>query len=388
MPSKNAIQKDHYLKQELYELIHKDNSLFDALQDSSLDGLWYWDLENPENAWMSDKGWTALGYNPEEMGNSLVATQEMINPSDLKIATQNLEKHLKNPDHPYDQIVRYRHKDGHMVYMRCRGKAIRDKDGRPTRLIGSHVDITEGVELGMQKDINADLLQLNKELESKNKELQQFTYITSHDLQEPLNSILSFSRLLETNRDRLNEIGEKSLDVIVYSANRMKDFITALLFYSRIGKEKERKRVEMSKVLLNLKIDLHEMIQKDKAQINYIGKVTELDVFENDFHQLILNLTTNAFKYVADDVTPFLVIDAKEDDEKITFSFADNGIGIEEQHFDRIFEVFQRLHAEDKYHGTGIGLAHCKRVVELHGGDIWLTSTPGKGTTFYFTIKK
>lgn len=132
----------HYLKRELYDLIKRDESIFDFIQEGSLDGLWYWDLEKPENEWMNDRFWKVLGYDPEEMPHLSSAWQGIINQEDLKIATENLNKHLENPDHPYDQEVRYTQKNGSTVWIRCRGVAIRDKFGKPLRMLGAHQDIT------------------------------------------------------------------------------------------------------------------------------------------------------------------------------------------------------------------------------------------------------
>jgi PAS domain S-box-containing protein len=132
----------NYLKKELYELIKTDESIFDFIQDSSLDGLWYWDLENPENEWMNQRFWITLGYDPNEMPHKSSAWQNIINPDDLKIATENFILHCENPDHPYDQIVRYKHNNGSTVWIRCRGKAIRDADGKPVRMLGAHQDIS------------------------------------------------------------------------------------------------------------------------------------------------------------------------------------------------------------------------------------------------------
>ncbi|MCB9024513.1 MAG: PAS domain S-box protein [Lentimicrobiaceae bacterium] len=134
---------DNYLKKELYELIKSDESIFDFIQASSLDGLWYWDIENPENEWMNPKFWTVLGYNPEEMPHKSSAWQNIINPDDLKVALDNFTKHCEDPAHPYDQIVRYTHKNGSTIWIRCRGLAIRDKSGKPIRMLGAHHDITD-----------------------------------------------------------------------------------------------------------------------------------------------------------------------------------------------------------------------------------------------------
>ena len=132
-----------YLKRELYELIKTDESFFDFIQESALDGLWYWDLENPENEWMNPKFWTVLGYDPNEMPHNTSAWQDIINQDDLKLAKEILNKHLENSNHPFDQIVRYTHKDGSTVWIRCRGKVIRNKDGKPIRMLGAHHDISD-----------------------------------------------------------------------------------------------------------------------------------------------------------------------------------------------------------------------------------------------------
>ncbi len=132
-----------YLKKELYELISNDNSIFDFIQESALDGLWYWDLEKPEEEWMNPKFWTTLGYNPEEMPHKSSAWQNIIFPEDLAIAANNITKHLEDPNHPYDQICRYKHKNGSTKWIKCTGKAIRDESGKPTRMLGAHIDITD-----------------------------------------------------------------------------------------------------------------------------------------------------------------------------------------------------------------------------------------------------
>lgn len=132
-----------YLRDELYELIRNDETLFDFIQEYTMDGLWYWDLKNPENEWMNARFWKVLGYNPDEMPHKSSAWQSIINQDDLKEATENLKKHCQDPNHPYDQVVRYRHKDGSAVWVRCRGRAIPDAEGVPVRMLGAHQDVTE-----------------------------------------------------------------------------------------------------------------------------------------------------------------------------------------------------------------------------------------------------
>lgn len=134
--------KDYYLKKELYRLLKTDDKIFEFIQNICLDGLWFWDIEKPENEWMNPMFWKTLGYNPDEMPHNPSAWQDIMNKDDLKLAKDSIEKHLSDENHPYDQIVRYRHKDGHIVWIRCKGKAIRDENGKPVRMLGVHNEIT------------------------------------------------------------------------------------------------------------------------------------------------------------------------------------------------------------------------------------------------------
>lgn len=135
--------KEHYLKKELYELIRSDAAIFDFIQNVALDGLWFWDVERPEEEWMNPKFWEVLGYDHREMLHKTASWQEFIFPEDLRRTRYNTKKHLEDPNHPYDHVVRYRHKQGHTLWIRCRGKAIRDESGRALRMIGAHIDVTE-----------------------------------------------------------------------------------------------------------------------------------------------------------------------------------------------------------------------------------------------------
>lgn len=150
---------ENYLKKELYDLIQSEQSIFEFIQSGSLDGIWYWDLEQPENEWMSPKFWETLGYNPEEKKHLSSEWQDIINQEDLKLATENFYKHCHDPSHPYDQIVRYQHKDGSTVWIRCRGLAIRDESGKAKRMLGAHTDITD------LKNIQNELSRLTTEYE-------------------------------------------------------------------------------------------------------------------------------------------------------------------------------------------------------------------------------
>ncbi|MDO7174010.1 PAS domain S-box protein [Mariniflexile sp. AS56] len=133
----------NYLEKELNNLIKNDSSIFEFIQNNSLDGMWYWDLENPENEWMNSRFWEILGYDPSTKPHKAAAWQDIINKDDLETSIENFHKHLNNPEHTYDQVVRYIHKNGRTVWIRCKGLAIRDTEGKPTRMLGSHIEVTE-----------------------------------------------------------------------------------------------------------------------------------------------------------------------------------------------------------------------------------------------------
>lgn len=151
--------KDNYLKLELYNLMNSNTSVFEFIQSGSLDGIWYWDLENPENEWMSPKFWETLGYDPLEKKQLSSEWQDIIFQEDLKLATENFEKHCADPYHPYDQVVRYTHKNGSTIWIRCRGLAIRDENGKAVRMLGAHTDISD------LKETEREISRLTKEYE-------------------------------------------------------------------------------------------------------------------------------------------------------------------------------------------------------------------------------
>lgn len=223
-------------------------------------------------------------------------------------------------------------------------------------------------------------------LESKNKELEQFTYIASHDLQEPLNTLQSLVEILSADYEaQLDDTGKQTMTYLSDTAGRMSLLIKGLLDYGRIGHNSEKEKVDCTRMLLEIQQDLSGSLNKRQAELHF-GALPRLNAYHTDLRLLLQNLISNAIKFNRPGVNPRVRVTAVQEKDFWHFTVTDNGIGISEEHQDRIFTLFQRIHNRDMYEGTGIGLAHCRKIVELHGGQIWVESEPGVGSTFHFTI--
>jgi signal transduction histidine kinase len=228
-----------------------------------------------------------------------------------------------------------------------------------------------------------------RELKRSNEDLEQFAYVASHDLQEPLRMVASYLQLLERRyADELDSDAHDFIDFAVDGASRMKALINDLLAFSRVGtRGKPFERTDFNAVLGRVSADLHALISENNALLTS-DELPTLPVDETQISQVFQNLISNAIKFRKEDVPPRIHVGAEDRNGDVLFSVRDNGIGIDPQFADRIFVIFQRLHNSQKYAGTGIGLAISKRIVERHGGEIWVKSEEGAGATFYFTLPK
>lgn len=244
----------------------------------------------------------------------------------------------------------------------------------------SIIDITE------RKKNEETFKEYIRKIEHKNKELEQFTYIASHDLSTPIHNIIGLISLISEDESVFNnkELTQK-LRYIENSTIRMKELIKGLLNYSRLGKKTELKEVNLNSLVNDVLADLDFLIKKKEAQIN-IDSLPVIRVFELEIRLLFQNIIGNALKYVDEKTSPSINISAKQDNSCWQFAVKDNGIGIPNNQKDKIFLLFQRLHSHSEYEGIGIGLAHCKKILELHNGKIWVDSEIGIGSTFYFSI--
>lgn len=241
-------------------------------------------------------------------------------------------------------------------------------------------------------DINRNLeirvQERTEELERKNKELEQFAYISSHDLQEPLRTISNYIQVIQEDyKDDLNEDVIAYFEAISNSTERMRTLILALLDYSKLGRNRKLIEVDSNQVVSEVLEDLNQLIQLKNAKV-LVDDLPKLQGFKTELRQIFQNLIANAIKFQKENHAAEVKVSCKELDSHYQFSIKDNGIGIASKDIERIFNIFQRLHSEKAYQGSGIGLAYCKKIVEMHQGNIWVESEPDKGSVFHFTISK
>jgi light-regulated signal transduction histidine kinase (bacteriophytochrome) len=275
---------------------------------------------------------------------------------------------------------RFQGKDGNYRWWSNQMVISRDPDCKPLYRDGFVRDVTE-LKLSEEK-----LKNTMAELKRSNQELEQFAYVASHDLQEPLRMVASFSQLLEQRyKDRLDDDAHEFIGFIVEGSQRMKCLIDDLLTFSRVTSQaKEFERVDLESVLDVVISNLSISIKETNAVITH-ETLPKVFADPSQMRQVFQNLIANALKFQVQN-TPEIHISAQKDEKEWTFSIKDNGIGINPQYHEQIFEVFKRLHTRLEYPGTGIGLAICQKIIQRHGGHIWVESEPGKGSNFYFTI--
>ena len=238
------------------------------------------------------------------------------------------------------------------------------------------------------QDNELALKQQKEDLAGSNAELEQFAYVASHDLQEPLRMVASYVQLLAKRyQGKLDQDADDFIHYAVDGAQRMQNLINDLLAFSRVGtKGKELKSVEFEEVLHHVLTNLQHAIQESDALVTYDDPQPALLADSTQMVQLFQNLVGNAIKFRDANRAPIIHIGIKKQGNEWLFSVRDNGIGFDPKYRERIFLIFQRLHNKTKYQGTGIGLSICKKIVERHGGKIWVESELGHATTFYFTL--
>ncbi len=350
--------------------------------------VWEWDIETNLLTW--DQGMYSLyNINVNDFDSLYGSWLSKLHSDDVSRVHEDLLLATKGGK-DFNTEFRISWSDGSLHYIRASGIIEHDESGKRLRMIGINWETTERKLSEIRlKELNENLEKHTRDLSMTNAELEQFAYVASHDLQEPLRMVTSYLTQIENKYGKLlDEKGKQYMFFAVDGARRMRQIILDLLDFSRIGRAEEN----LVDVDLNDLVDEILILSKDqiadKGASFQVGKLPVIAAYESPMRQVFQNLISNALKYARTDIPCHINICAEESNGDWVFAVKDNGIGIDKEYFEKIFVIFQRLHNKDQYTGTGMGLAITKKIIDIQGGKIWLESEEGIGTTFYFSIPK
>lgn len=348
--------------------------------DSGSIGTWDWNITENNIEW-DDHMYSLYGLDVSDFGSAYEAWLASIHPDDEKHVDKEVAAALAGLRN-FNTLFRVLTTEKEVRYIRATGIVFKNHDGAANRMMGLNWDVTK------EKESEQTIIEINQELQNKNQELQNLAYITSHDLREPINTMIAFSdMLMDVYSGSLDDTAREWLNHINRAGNRGAQLITDILEYSRLGVKKELEEVDLNDLLADVQDDLRLVIDKSSSSIS-IDKLPAMNIYRTELRLLFQNLLSNAMKFVAEGTTPEINIKVSAKNDFVHFEISDNGIGIDQKNFEKIFSVFGRAHSRSDYEGTGIGLAHVKKVVEMHGGEIDVHSQVGQGSTFNFSISK
>lgn len=345
--------------------------------------------------WYNDRWYDYTGTTLEEMKGW---GWEKVHHPDYKDRVVSFAKEVWQKGEPWEIVFPLKNKNGEYRWFLTRGVPVKNKDGKVIHWIGTNTDINEHKQA--EALLEQRVKERTQELELRNRELEQFTYVSHHDLQEPLRKIAFFSDLIKNESyAQLSESSKNSFDKIINAAQRMSVALKDVLNYASLSKEEQYSSVDLNSILTEVQIDLELLIKEKEAKV-YTSSLPVILAVPLQMHQLFYNLLSNALKFAKPEVPPEIHITCRmlktseieahsylnKTKQYYQIHFQDNGIGFNPESADKIFGMFQRLHNRTNYSGTGIGLALCKKVVANHGGKIWAESSANKGATFIVVL--
>lgn len=335
-------------------------------------GIWDWDLRD-DALYLSPHLLKQLGYEPEAAWSELADWQSALHPDDRAAALERMREHIDGHTGEYSSTFRLRHRDGSYRWFLAQGKVDRDAQGRPLRMIGVHIDVT-------QRKAQEELL------ERSYLELQQFAYAASHDLQEPLRAIAGFAELLQQALpENAGDEARAHLTEMTSAARRLRTLLDDLRDYTGVDADLQPLGpTDLNDVVAEVLAILAEPVARMQAEV-VSEPLPVVSVNRSQIIQLFRNLIVNALQFRAAEA-PVVRIRAERRGSEWEIAVSDNGVGIDPRYHEKIFGVFTRLHHRTAHPGNGIGLAICRRVVQRHGGRLWVESQPGAGSTFRFTL--
>lgn len=370
--------------------IKESNNRFQIINQNSNDAIWEWDIANDDLYW-SNGFERIFGINLKYVIPSLEEWSKRIHPEDVKRVTKNLKNLISSSDKNKFKIeYRFRMDNGDYAYVVDTASLIRDSQNKPERIIGTITDISKQKRYEKSlKSLNKELTVHAKELEEINIDLEQFAYISSHDLQEPLRTITSFlTRLQDKYKDQLDEKASKYIQFSVEGAEKMRVIIKDLLQYSKATNfQKYREDFHVEELIESILPLYEKVIQEKDIEIRLLN-FTTINSYKTPVRQVLFNLISNAIKYSSKTRKPIIEISMNESEKYHYISVKDNGIGFNLEYKKKVFSIFQRLHTNQEYNGSGIGLAVAKRIMDKIEGKIDVSSEEGKGSVFTLGIPK
>ena len=349
---------------------------FDSLEI----GVWDWDIKKRKIHW-DDTSYKIYGWDKADFDNSFESVlRDIIHPDDLEKFMYDSNYAIENKVAHQGEFRFIRRNDKQVRWANFKSKLFVNEDNEVVRFLGVSWDVTEYKE-------REETRQKGIELERRNNELKEFAYLASHDLKAPLRTLQSYSELLFSRyKDKLDQKANMYLQFINEASVELDNQIRELLNYSLVGQHKDKDLVDCNILVDKILAKLSFGIKESETNV-VVETLPKVYAYATDISLLFQNLISNAVKFQSKSRKPALNITAQQIGDFWEFEIRDNGIGIDEKHLTKIFSIFERLHTKEEFEGTGIGLAHCRKIVEFHEGKIWAESKLGIGSSFFFTIK-